>query len=162
MQTLSTDQIRKCTRGAIDVVGEDGAVRFLRFPEKVLEYYHSGSESTATRSDCAAGIVLAFETDAARLCLEADVPRGARDFGYVDLYLNGRFFAALGDAESPGHIGAEINLPETDGEQLRVELYLPHCRVTVLRSLSLSDGAGARPLPERPVWLAVGDSITEG
>lgn len=162
MQALSTGQIRRCARGVVEVIEEEGGIRFRRFPPQVLEYYHSCGEGRAIRADCTAGVVLAFETDSRRLRLEAELPAGARSFGYADLYVGGRFFAALGETPSTGRIAREVELPGRDEEGQVVELHLAHCRTTVLKSLALSDGAHSHAVAEHPPWLAIGDSITQG
>jgi lysophospholipase L1-like esterase len=162
MQPLSIDKIRQCARGVVDVIEENGGICFRRFPPEVLDYYHSCGEGRAIRADCAAGVVLEFQTDARCLSLEADVPAGARSFGYADLYVGGRFLDAPGETPSTGRIERKVELPETEDRTQTVELHLPHCRTMTLRSLALSDGAAFHSAADRQTWLAIGDSITQG
>jgi lysophospholipase L1-like esterase len=162
MQALSTDQIRRFARGALSVVEESGLIRFARFPEEVRAHYHGMGEGRAIRSDCTPGVVLAFETDASWISLEAHVAEGARSFGFADIYMDGHFVAFAEDEESTGRIAGVVELPPAEDAPRRVELYLPHCRTTRLESLALPDDATCRPVPGRPRWLALGDSITQG
>ncbi|MBS3761769.1 MAG: SGNH/GDSL hydrolase family protein [Planctomycetes bacterium] len=162
MDELSIEQLEQCTRGVIDITEENGGIVFRRFPGKIAEYYHSQAEGTAIRADCAAGIVIDFWTDAEKLEISCDLPAGARAFGYVDVYCDRQFVKSLGNANSCEHIDGQIVLPETNISNKHIEIYLPHCRITILRSLSVSDGATVEATELNPLVLNLGDSITQG
>ncbi|MFP4029342.1 MAG: SGNH/GDSL hydrolase family protein [Candidatus Brocadiia bacterium] len=162
MQELSVDLIEECTRGAIDVTKEDAGIVFRRFPEKIHDYYHSQAEGTAIRADCAAGIVIEFQTDAQKIEIACATPDGARAFGYIDACCDGQFVATLGNSTSCERISGQIDLTFGDDHQKYVEIYLPHCRITILQSLSVSDGRTVDLTDPKPVILSLGDSITQG
>ncbi len=158
MRTLPIDAIIACARGYRQAVTTDLGLELHRFSEGELAYF-AYSEAALARALCPAGVALAFATDSDRLAVSLRLGAGARDYGYVDAYVDGRFIGTAGAEHAEATLETEFHWATDCLRQ--VTLYLPHCRQAGITRIALADGASCTPT-HRAEWLALGDSITQG
>lgn len=132
----------------------------MRFTPAQMAVY-SESEGRELRARSGAGVSLQFETDSESVALEFHSERGARQWLFVDLHVNGILAGHAGQAKHTAGPGtAQFALP---AGRNRVSLCLPHSRELFLKSVRLAPGSSTEPVP-RPAkkLLCLGDSITQG
>ncbi len=170
---LVLSQLREITSGAVHITQEADGFYFYRFtPEQQAlckqenSYYHFVSFASS-------GITLRFRTNSTVLGLTAEVsPAGPRTFFSFDLLVNGIQIGSMDNFSEvslpQNYAAAELPLGifsktfSLGAGEKDVCLYLPHSMKTVLRELSLDDGAAVEPLKRSRRLLAYGDSITQG
>ena len=163
-RNLTADEIQSCLTGCCQVRKTAEGLMPLRFHEGALDYY-GVNDTFRPRATCPAGITLTLRTNSPWIEIDVATSTGSRDYGYADLWSNGRFTGTLGISENGGTIAGRMDTAWTspgDPQERALTLYLPHSRTTVIRSVSVAEGASLSHAPSRPVLLAFGDSITQG
>jgi len=160
MMSLTHDQLRTVARGVCAVEPVETGWTFRRLPQTAMTHYGS-VEGQRIRSRCAAGVVLDFLTDSDVLAVQADIGAGARPPAFFDLYVENTMVGTMGDDEAPERVEGTFDCGPSSGLR-RFQLYFPHVRIPTLIDVSLRKGCTVRASVPRPVWLALGDSITQG
>lgn len=161
MQRLTLKEIEACTRGVQEIEPVDGGCVFTRFPAPVLEHY-SQKDGQRIRSRCPTGVVLDMVTDTREIHVSAEIGEGARPPAFFDLLVNGALVDTLGKEDAPTHIAGSLHCYGSEKGPQHVRLYLPHVRIVTLNAVAIDDGASLQPASAQPLWLALGDSITQG
>ncbi len=168
---LNFGQIQALTKGAEYLSEEADGLCFHRFTPK-----DDASSTPDSPSICLAdaGIKLAFRTNSRYLRIKGKtfLVNSIRSFYAIDLVKDGVLVDSIQNTSenelSPfistneyplGYFEKEFALG--NGEK-SIELHLPHSTGCLLSELSIEDGADISPLPAQKVWLAYGDSITQG
>lgn len=167
MVDLSFEEICASVRGSYTVREEPHGINLLRFPDSILSYY-STTEHYRLCSQCHPGIRLDFLTDSRTLSLTALIRWIYPLALCIDLYVDG-VFRDCRQTEDTSEVlfpseqifSAAFVLGETHSLR-RITLYSPHLASMFLRGVQLEDGAHWESVPEDPIWLALGDSITQG
>lgn len=146
-----------------------------RFPEEVIQRMREVKPGAITRMECPTGCSLHLRSDARRLRFEIEVVDTPRDWGE---------FAAISDSKVIGvwretdiHTGERTVEMEIDrhasgtahraptGERSLfrdIEIVFPHILDIVITRMETDGGLEAATPPPGAVWLAIGDSITQG
>lgn len=160
---LTFDQIKSILHGAVRTEEKDGRLFLYRFTEAQVEAYKGYKEDFYIKTFASAAMRLEFMTESKSLYFSADVKRASsRTFYAFDVYVNGalRYNAQGTYADDPyGQIDFNVDLGE--GEK-RVAIYLPWSAGTMIKELSLDDGATATPIEKSLTMISFGDSITQG
>ncbi len=132
-----------------------------RFSPAQQDYYQKVNPDFGRRALCTAGITLDFYTDAEELSLDFEIgaiaiPGHAFVF---DVYEDGIFMQS--DRWDSERRTGRVTYLRRSKQRSRVTVYLPYMGEAYLRSCQLGDFT---PVDKggRPLWLALGDSITEG
>jgi lysophospholipase L1-like esterase len=167
MREMTFDQLAAACRGALRVEPEGDGIVFRRFGPEASDYWDR-TPGWRIRSRCPAGVRIAFRTDADRLRLRADLGHFARPAARFDGYVDGlcAFTVGVGTPEADS-LDAEVALGDpaaaTGDDGLRhVAIYLPQMRMVTGLSIALPDAARYEPAEPDRLWLALGDSITQG
>ena len=157
---LNLEQIKRITRGIVRAYEADGWIHLCRFTEEQEQYY-TYSEDFWKKSHATSGVRLAFFTNSQALSFDYETTFGcSRTYGWFELYENGAMVEHFGfGANEPSNGHAALSL--SAGEKL-VEVYFPWSRCTMIKSLTLDDGATLRPAYRPKSMIAFGDSITQG
>ena len=166
--TLSLEQIRSVTAGAVRIEEKDGRICFFRFTEEQQQLYFYHSEAFYKKCFCTAGIKLKFVTDSKSISLKVIIKSGSsRRFFAHDIYVNGTLRYTLGGvlenqdgtARESMDVCGSYELGE--GEKT-VCIYFPWSVISELCYLELDDGATLTPVAYRRKMISFGDSITHG
>lgn len=164
---LTTEEIRAIALGAATIKEEEDGVNLYRFTDEQLAAYPSPHISMRGT----AGIKLSFRTNSRRLAMDFTVTQTiSRRYFAIELFINGELANAFKnyEGEKPrslteefplGDFSCEFSLGEGEKE---VALHLPWNLITVIRSLTLDDGASLTPVRPKGKMLCLGDSITYG
>lgn len=170
---LSFEQIRAAACGAAYCEQSEIGVHFHRFTCEQETLYHAAEPRFDKKLTATAGVSLRFFTDSRLLTLGVTVFEGStRTYFAHDVLINGIYLGSLqnfaegdlepGNPQKPFPLGDfEKTFDLGEGEK-EVTVLLPALVSSVLTKLTLEDGASFIPAPKRPVWLAVGDSISQG
>ena len=170
---LSHTELQELVLGAARAEREAGGTVFYRFTEREEEVYRQVNSSQHLRTQSSSGIRLELETDSRTLTLAVSLSEGSSRFFYsFDLFVDGHLTDTLSNfdpAALPKNYATEkLSLADAEktfslGEGTKqVCLYLPFSVKTVIRELSLDDGATVRPIKPSRRLLCYGDSITQG
>jgi lysophospholipase L1-like esterase len=162
MKSLDRATLASLIRGVVAWLDTPEGMEPDRFDAAALDYYTTIGPARGDRARCSAGVSLAFRTTSRRVRLVVDLTTAVRSYSFVDLWVDGVFYASSGAADGPTRIELDALLPDADGSSRAIALDLPHCRRVRIRSLEIDAGASIAPCPVRPVLLAYGDSITQG
>lgn len=155
---LTNEQIRSALQGTVRIEETENGLVLRRFSEKQHAIY---CERSMIHARSSAGMRLEFVTDSANLALSYWAhTASSRTFCYFDVFVDGAEYLHFGhDKLTEVASVLEVALPE--GEH-RVTVYLPNLFETVIRSLTLDDGASFTPYVRPLTYFAFGDSITQG
>lgn len=149
-------------QGAERIVPSDGGTAFERMTPALLEFW-SAPEGKRLRARSTSGVRLVLRTDSRRVAISICFAGTARPFHGLDVVVDGEAPRRVGppDGEAQPWFG-EVFVQEH--RRLRsLEIWLPHASEVLLEALEVEDGAlleaGSRP---GKVWIAIGDSITQG
>ena len=173
---LTLSQLRAAITGAVRIEEHKDGIHLFRFTaqqEALYKMRDSQHTGFLAKSFASSGICIRFETDSRRLALSLAVTRGTtRTYFSVDILVNGMFYDALDNFSHeplPGNYpAASFSLGKfekvfvlPDGKK-EVCICLPWSVRTVLKAVSLEDGAFFRGIKPEKTLLAFGDSITQG
>jgi hypothetical protein len=147
---VPADDPRLSWQGQLSLERVDGGLKPWRIPQADRELF----PGVRDRACHAAGVRVAFETDAERLTIDAVHQAG--DKGMTDV--------VVGDKVESVRLTDDPVEAELAGAGMRrVEVWLPQFGETVLRGFALPAGArvAAVPVDHRPRWLTYGSSITQ-
>ena len=176
---LNFEQIKEITCGAARILPEDGGFRFWRFTEHQEQLYTQlrpvigkikNYHPTSTSSS---GVRLAFRTDSQSLTLKAELRRASpRTFFSFDVHIDGKLFDTLdnfgenpypqGAPKTPYPLGIHEKRFSLPAGEKTVEVYFPWSVCTILQEISLDEGASLTPVKRKKIYIAFGDSITQG
>ncbi len=136
------------------------------FPNRMtpaLRAFYTYSDAALIRARCTSGARLRFQTDSPRFLLRLRTGRQARARHCADLILDGVFTQSFRSPAQPGAI-LEVAFEQTDPRPRLVEIWLPHVTECWIASLEIESNATLTPTapPHPALWLAIGDSITQG
>ncbi len=159
---LSPEHIAQVTRGAVDVVEEDGGITFHRLTtEESNTYRDSNRPDLYPITFASADVRLAFRTDATALAFDYRTSYGgSEEFVYLDLWEDG-VLTAHRVSEGVDNATHSARFDFSPGVKT-VELYLPWNRRTVLADVDLVGATFFEPVVRRCKILCFGDSITQG
>lgn len=162
---LSFETISSLTRGVAYCEQAEDGIHFHRFSKKQEALFETQEQREAIpRLHTTAGVCLEFLTDSRNLSLELNSYGGMSYHTHpqvsYSVLCNGERIAAFGSRTSPD-CSLYISLSLPTGEN-RITVCFPWSGVSVLRSLSLDDGATVKPIPHTRRILMLGDSITHG
>lgn len=175
---LTFEQIRSITTGAVSVEQETDGIHFFRFNQEQLACDKELCRQTQVvafkkKLLATAGIKLSFRTDSRtlRVCADMSFATG-RTYYALDVVVDG---VLLGGIDNYAHVDLPKNYAEHNfglgGDTVELELgegekevciHLAWGARTVLKELSLEDGASLTPVIPSKKLLAFGDSITQG
>lgn len=146
-----------------------------RFPEEVLDKMREVKPGAITRMECPTGCSLHFRSDARRLRFEIEVVDTPRDWGEFAAVSRGQVIGTWRATEvGTGERSVDIELDCKDrgtahraptGERSLfrdIEIVFPHILDIVITRMETDGGLEAATPPPGAVWLAIGDSITQG
>ncbi len=150
--------------GVCEAVALEGATAFFRHTTGVRRLYSEPIERRR-RAFSTAGVRVAFRSDTRRLRLALRFGDGVEWLRQArcDLVVNGRLEAFFGPALPEIGLRWEGTVWRDAAARSRdFVLWLPALRQTMIESFEIERGASLQPLPRRPRWLVLGDSITQG
>jgi len=137
----------------------DGNIVFHRMTKDLYEFY-AYSEPAIIRAKCTSGIRISFKSNTDSLTLELIYGVRARDFFAIDVIVDSEQTYTVGPEEFQEIYS--VNIDNLGNADKTIEIYLPHCSEVKLRKIAISDQATITAVQHLPVWLAIGDSITQG
>ena len=153
---LTVEQIKSLVFGAVRIEKNQDGLRFFKCTKKQSDAWYALSDGLGERADgTTPGVRLDFHTNSKTLSFEAK--------GTFDVYVNDLFREKFLLKE-----GGEATIALCDPlgdplEDARVTLIFPsHFLGSVLKSVSLDDGAYVKPHAFDKKILFIGDSITQG
>ncbi len=170
---LTFEQIKAITTGAVAIEQEENGIRFYRFNQEQRTLFQPRVRLLEEKMLSSAGIQLSFRTDSNTLFLRTTVSQGsASDHFSFDLFVNGVHidsldnFSHLVTSENTDKDSYKLGTYEkifTLGAGTKdVCLYFPWSVATVVKELSLEDGASLTPMLPAKKLLVYGDSVTHG
>ena len=170
---LDLSQIQAITTGAVRITQQMDGFHFFRFTEEQERMFLPRNEKYYKKTFSTPGIRLRFLTNSETLKLKILASHGSpRSFFAVDISVNGLFTDGIDNytGTAPAENYGDLDYPYGEFEKTvilgagekEVCIYLPWSVKTVLKELSLEDGASLIPaIPEKKA-LCFGDSITHG
>ena len=141
----------------IDFTEKDGWYTLRRFTDKQYAAFRNESDAARIRSLASSSCILAFHSSAKKISIEYRLGERARDWASFDLVIDGILTETVEVTSPSGVVG--FDLP---GEECKeIHIYLPHLICVDIKAPE----ADAPLLPiqkKRKLWLALGDSITQG
>ncbi len=171
---LDLEQIKKITLGAVHVEQENDAVHFYRFTPEQMELFRQRRDDFYRKTFCPAGVQLRFKTNSKTLSLKADFfYEEARWYFAVDVFVDGKMLDSVHNYAGVELRGDSIRtqvLPLGEFErqyalgegEKEIRIYFPWSVRTILKEISLDDGATVIPVRPKHKLLCFGDSITHG
>ena len=165
---LNFEQIKAMTVGAEKVTYDGEYYKFFRFSDK---------EETAAPDmlmKYTAGVWIECKTDATALKLKVRVsdPVSVRTYFSFDIFKNSALVGTLQNLPEESRVGnytiipcalgefeSEIYLGDGDGE---VKILLPHSLIGEIQKIELIGATYAEPILRDKLYIAIGDSITQG
>lgn len=165
---LDFEQIKSMTSGAEKITYDGEFYKFIRFTD---------NEFAATQSllmEYTAGVVIEFKTDAKSIKLKVRVrdPLSVRTYFSFDIFEGSEMIGSIQNVcdndltgnytvkEYPiGDFESEITLSNTNSD---IKIVLPHSVVGEISKIELVDATYATPIKRDKLYIAIGDSITQG
>lgn len=155
--TLTFEQIRQITVGAVRLEERDDGIHFYKCTQKQIDAWMRQDKILGERARGSTGVRLDFHTTSQSMtfCMSQGIK--------FELYINDLLRAQYNMSEA-SEITVALGDPLADPlAEKRVTLYFPsHDIGGVLRSLELDDGATVTPHRFDCKMLFIGDSITQG
>lgn len=148
--------MKKLFKNCLSVQERDGWLIPIRFTKSQMDTY-SLADNFAIRSLATSSVILSFKSAAKKISFEYRITGKARDWANLDVVCDGLLRESINITADSGML--EIKLPG-DGE-VETHIYLPHLVCFELRNIS-SDEPLIPTQKKSKVWLALGDSITQG
>ncbi|MBQ8358236.1 MAG: SGNH/GDSL hydrolase family protein [Clostridia bacterium] len=152
--TLSFEQIKNVTFGALRVRRSDEGILFDKCTEKQVTAWYTLSGTLGARAETTTGVRLDFVTDSQSLSFDT------ADGDKFEVFINGLQRYRI-HAEAYRAKGETPTFELGEGEK-RVTLLFPSHSRGVLTSVALDDGATLTPYRYACKMLFIGDSITQG
>ncbi len=153
--TLTLDDIRAVTVGALIIEEQEDGFHFFRLTEKQRNMWSRLGYHFAVRALATCGVRLDFMTDAHTLTFSCAA-------GNYELHIDG-LLRSKHLMEADGTVICPLCDPLGNPQkEYRVTLYLPSHTAGVLRDVTLEGATYARPLTYDCRLLLIGDSITQG
>ena len=160
---LSFDKVRQITRGVSFAEEKDGYILFNRFSKPQLEAYkvQTRSDGFTKNSFASSGVRLEFTTNSKTLSLKGRViGTTSRKIIYFDVYVNNALASHQGFDDNGEH---EIDFTFELGEGYKdVRVYFPWSARTEISAVEVDDKSMVAPMPQKPLMISFGDSITQG
>lgn len=164
---LSTEQIKKLTRGASDVISEDGKIKFLRFTEREMPYVNNPNLLYT------AGIQLEFRTDGEILKLKINTTTITKcSFFCFDIFVNGKLIGCIRNINDEECIGnyaeKEYTVGTYEGEfelgkgDKTVRILFPHSVISDIINIEVTEPSYIEPVRKEKSLIVYGDSISQG
>lgn len=155
--TLTFEQIRQITVGAVRMEECDDGIHFYKCTQKQIDAWTRENKTLGERAAGSTGVRLDFHTTSQSMTF-----RVSRGFKF-ELYVNDLLRAQYKMSETP-EVTVALDDPLANPlAEKRVTLYFPsHDCGGVLQSLELDDGATVTPHKFDLKMLFIGDSITQG
>lgn len=162
MKSLSFEQIRALTKGALTVSQTECGVTFDRYTPAQKDFYAATETDFFNKAHASAGVCLDMTTDA--WCFQVDFtvnPKSqSRFFCYFDLYVNDKPFLHHGWDNTQGT--AQTLQADLPIGKKRLTLWLPTVFETRIGDLRINDEANVEAVEADRTLLCIGDSITHG
>ncbi|MBR2309422.1 MAG: SGNH/GDSL hydrolase family protein [Oscillospiraceae bacterium] len=169
---LDLNTVRSVATGAARILEEADGFHFIRFTQEQEDFYKD-YPNHYPKVFATSGVKLSFRTNSPSLGLKIITSHAnSRMFFALDVFVNGKFLDDIRNYEELelkrkytldeyplGEFEKEFNLGEGEKD---ITVYLPWNVKTVLREISLADGATVTPNQEKKRLLCFGDSITMG
>ena len=165
---LNFEQIKAMTVGAEKVTYDGEYYKFFRFSDK------EDAAAPDMLMKYTAGVWIECKTDATALKLKVRVsdPVSVRTYFSFDIFKNSTLVGTLQNLPEESRVGnytiipcalgefeGEISLPDGDGE---VKILLPHSLIGEIQKIELIGATYAEPILRDKLYIAIGDSITQG
>ncbi len=154
--------MREIASGCFGISANEAGVRFERMPQNLAEFYRQ-QEASRIRLECPSSVRLRFVTDSPSVRLNLRYGAAARSFYQGVVLCESGEAAAFGPAEACSQWFGEIGLSSKGGGERRYDIWLPHLVGVEVVSLEFDNGCSFGAVPRSKfMWLAAGDSITQG
>lgn len=161
--TLTLEDIKTITKGALSVREEDGKFYFERFSEEQRNYYLTTFERSGIRTAATASVILDFYTDSESLAFNYEIDQlnyNLSDFLFFDVYEDEIMIAHVGEHKKKWLEGS-VNITLKKGKK-RVRVYFPNIFKMSISGVTLDEGASLSAHGGGRKALILGDSITQG
>lgn len=148
--------MKKLFKNCLSVMEKDGWLTPLRFTDRQLDIY-SRVEVTEIRSTAPSSVCLAFRSSAKALTFEYEIRKKARAWAEIDVYVDDVLYKSVNLSEDRG----TVTLPLSGNAELETLVYLPSLVQFRIRNIT-ADAPLAPTEDKKSLWLALGDSITQG
>ena len=169
---LTLDTIRAVTSGTARIEEKEDGFHFYRFTQAQEDFYQD-FPNHYPKTFATAGVKLSFRTDSPTLGLKIITTHASsRHFFALDIYVNGKFLDDIRNYEELelmrkytlqefelGEYEKDFDLGEGEKD---VTIYMPWNINTIIKTISLADGATVTPVRSKKKLLCFGDSITMG
>lgn len=172
---LTTNEIFNISLGAVYAKEVDNGVILCRFTQEQSKVYEKDNPGFYAKSFSSAGVKLRFKTNSKKLGIKFSIDNeglSTRMYFAIDLFINGKFSDSINNFENVeipedytfaefevGNFFKEFNLG--DGEK-EVLVHLPCLVRTVIKEITVDEGAEIVPVKPQKTYIAYGDSITHG
>lgn len=153
---------KKYYSGIVGLEFTDEGVFPMRLSPEYLSFCDRDELYQARGRSCAS-IKLRFITDANEIKFRCSYLPADDDANYIsDLYVDGKYHSSFGPG--PGVLDFDGTIFKSSGSKLRrFQIYFQLHFQMLLRSITFEGATVVEQQPaKRPLWLALGDSITEG
>ena len=148
--------MEKLLKNYLKLTENQGWYKPVRFTEKQFKVYEV-NEMRRVRSNIPSAVHLAFYTKAKTIKIEYKLGDKARDWAFFDLIIDGVMTQSIEVINDFGVV--EFTLSGND--KVKNEIYLPHL-VGVEIKMPKADEELIPVVEDKKLWLALGDSITQG
>lgn len=161
--TLTFDQIRDITFGAVKIEQKEGCIQLRRMRDSQAKAFIKEREAFAEKTEATAGIRFDFYTDSDYVKVNLLNLRSVskRKFFGIDVLLNGilymHYYADDLSTEYPDTIFIPLNKKYN-----HIQLFFPNLATTDVKTVELADGCKVDPFVPKMNFISYGDSITEG
>lgn len=148
--------MKELFKNCLRVEENDGWLLPLRFTEKQIQVY-SSNEGRKIRSHAPSSVMLSFRSRASKISLEYRITGKSRDWAAFDVVCDGVLKESVILSSDEGCLEIELTKDPT----VETHIYLPHLVDVEIRNIT----ADAPLIPTEKkdrMWLALGDSITQG
>lgn len=163
MSRIDLADARLCWDAPLGVEKRTGGLIMCRFPRERLEADGCETQSSS-RLRTPTGCSLRMVTDARKIAFGIRVIDTPRDWGSFVVRCEGEVIGLFERPDfAPGQCHSDIDLAG-NGSMREIEVLPPHLIDFLFESISIDGQLADMPAPaaRKPVWLAIGDSITQG
>ena len=149
-------KIKEIFKNCLDVKEKDGWLAPVRFADERIEKYLL-REPRRVRAMAPSGIYLGFTTASKTISFKYRITGKSREWAWIDVLFGGVLHESIELSSDEGAL--TLSLP--GDESVPVSIYLPHLVVFELSDINSECELVPTPKKEK-LWLALGDSITQG